>query len=151
MDTFEAVSPSTKLSLFKVDIILCNGKPLSNLELCSADLENIWTDTLLRSINELCGYTSAKTRNNTELRVQYQLKVPIAIKSIASEAEFNHERVGPRGVEILRCRIVGLSNVRQVNIGERVKVTIINPSFEISPEQLIEWISKFARVHEGHR
>jgi hypothetical protein len=97
------------------------------------------------------GYTSAKTRNNSEVRIQYQLKVPIAVRTIASEAEFNHERVGPRGVEILRCRIVGLSNVRQVAIGERVKITIINPSFDISPEQLIEWISKFARVYEGHR
>jgi hypothetical protein len=153
MDTTEQLSPSSKVSLFKIDIFLCNGRPLKDLELCSADLEDIWKNSLLRDIRELNGYTSSKTKNNAEIRVQYQLKQPLPIRSIATEAEFSHERVGENvnGVEILRCKVVGLSNIRRVEIGEKVKITVVPPSFDILPEQIIEWISKYARVHEGHR
>jgi hypothetical protein len=75
----------------------------------------------------------------------------MSIRSIAFEAEFNHERMGPQGVEILRCRVVGLGNIRKVNLGERVKLTIVNASFDITPTQIIEWLSHFGSVHEGHR
>jgi hypothetical protein len=125
---------------------------LTKTELCAADLESIWTNSLLRKLPELSGYTSSKTRNNTEIRIQYLLKAPLAIKDISQEAEFNHERtLAAQGVEILRCRIVGLSNLRQVEVGERVRITVVNASFDISPPQIVEWISKFARVYDGHR
>jgi hypothetical protein len=150
MDTTGAVSPTSKITLFKLDVFQCNGKQLRT-ELGAADLESIWTNSLLRDLRELSGYTSSKTKNDSEIRIQYQLKKPMSIRSIAFEAEFNHERSGPQGIENLRCRVVGLNNIRAVEIGEKVRLTLLVPNFDIIPEQLIEWMSKFARIHEGHR
>jgi hypothetical protein len=146
----DAISPTSKVTLFKIDVVQCNGKSLKDVELCSADLENIWKESLLRDLTELSGYTSSKTKNNSEIRIQYQLKHALSIRSIAAEAEFGHERLGANGVEILRCRVVGLGNIRRVELGERVKITVITPNFDILPEQIIEWLSKYARVYDGH-
>jgi hypothetical protein len=143
-------SPS-KVSIFKIDIISCNGKPLTKIELGASDLENIWTNSLLRDIQEISGYTSSKTRNFTEIRVQYQLKKPTSLRKISFEAEFTHERSGAQGIEILKCRVVGLGEVRKVAVGERVKVTVVKPNFDITPEQVIEWLSHFGACHDGHR
>jgi hypothetical protein len=153
MNTLELVqiSPSSRITVFKLDIVSCNGKPLNSIELSSADLEFIWTDSLLREAAEISGYTSFKTKNNTEIRAQYQLKQPMSIRDIAFEAEFNHERVGPRGVEILRCRVVGLGDVRPAKLGERVKATLLVSNFDITPDQLIAWMSRFGKIHDGHR
>ncbi len=151
MDTTQLISPTSKIEIFKLDVISCNGKSLNSVELGAIDLESIWKDSLLRDLNELSGYTSSKAKSGAEVRIQYQLKKPMSIRSISREAEFNHERTSPRGIEILRCRVVGLSNIRQVTLGEKVKATVINPNFDISPEQVVEWMSKFGRVHEGHR
>jgi hypothetical protein len=147
----ELISPTSKITIFKVDVFSCNGKPLNSVELGSVDLEQIWTNSLLRQLGELSGYTSSKTKNNAEVRIQYQLKWPMSIRSIAFEAEFNHERSGAQGIEILRCRVVGLGNIRKVSLGERVKLTVVNASFDITPTQIIEWLSRFGSVHEGHR
>ncbi len=143
-------SPS-KVSIFKIDIVSCNGKPLTKLELGASDLESIWTNSLLRKLDEISGYTSSKTRNFTEIRVQYQLKKPTSLRKISFEAEFNHERSGAHGIEILRCRVVGLGEVPKVEIGERVKITVVQPNFDITPEQVIEWLSHFGACHDGHR
>ncbi len=153
MNTLELVqiSPSSRITVFKLDIVSCNGKPLNSFELSSADLESIWTDSLLREALEISGYTSFKTKNNTEIRAQYQLKQAMSIRDIAFESEFNHERVGPKGVEILRCRVVGLGDVRQAAIGDRVKVTLLVCNFDITPEQIVAWMAKFGKIHEGHR
>jgi len=149
-DTSDSTSPS-KISVFKIDIVSCNGKSLSKTELGSADLESIWKDSLLRQLHELSGYTSSKTKNFTEIRVQYQLKKPMSLRSISVEAEFTHERSGAQGIELLKCRVVGLSDVRKVEIGERVKVIVIKPNFDVTPEQVIEWLSHFGACHDGHR
>jgi hypothetical protein len=146
----QAISPTSKVTLFKIDVFQCNGKPLKDIELCSADLENIWKESLLRELSDLSGYTSTKTKNNSEIRIQYQLKHALSIRSIAAEAEFGHERLGANGVEILRCRVVGLGNIRRADIGEKVKITVILPSFDILPEQIIEWLSRYVRVYDGH-
>jgi hypothetical protein len=147
----EIISPSSKINVFKVDVISCSSQSISSLELGAEELENIWTDSLLRELSEIGGYTSFKAKNNTEIRIQYQLAKPMSLRSIATEAEFNHERTGARGTEVLRCRVVGLGEIRIANIGEIVKATVILPNFEITPEQAIEWISKFGKVQEGHR
>ncbi len=147
----ESISPTSKVVVFKLDIISCNGKPLNSTEIGSADLENIWTDSLLREISEVSGYTSSKTKNNAEVRAQYQLVQPLSLRSIAFEAEFNHERLGPKGVEVLRCRVVGLNNIRQANVGEKIKATLLLPNFDVTPEQLVAWISRYGKIHEGHR
>jgi hypothetical protein len=147
----DLISPTSKILLFKLDVFACNGRPLSNVELGAADLESIWTNSLLRDLGELSGYTSSKTKNNAEIRIQYQLKWPMSIRKIAFEAEFNHERTGPQGVEILRCRVVGLGNIRKVDLGERIRLTVVNANFDITPTQIIEWIARFGTVHEGHR
>jgi hypothetical protein len=151
MDTTQSISPTSKISVFKLDIVSCNGKPLNKTELCAADLENIWKESLLRDLKELSGYTSAKTKNYSEIRIQYQLKHPMSIRSISFEAEFNHERSAAQGVEILKCRVVGLNDIRKVQIGERVKITVVNASFDILPHQIIEWLSHFGTCHDGHR
>jgi hypothetical protein len=129
----------------------CSSQPVANLELGSLDLELIWTDSLLREITEITGYTSFKAKNNSEIRIQYQLSKPMSIRDIASESEFTHERLGTHGIETLRCRVVGLGEVREAKVGEIVKVTIILPNFEITPEQAVAWIAKFGKVSEGHR
>jgi hypothetical protein len=145
------LSPSSKITVFKVDVFLCNGRDLSQTELAAPDLEKIWTEGIIRPLTELSGYSSMKVKNNSEIRIQYQLSKPMSIRDVALEAEFNFERAGARGVEILRCKVVGLSNLRPAEIGERVKVSVIKPNFDITPEQAIEWLSHFGRVHEGHR
>ncbi len=145
------ISPTSKITVFKVDVIACNGKDLSNVELAAPDLENIWREGILRELGELQGYTSNKVKNNTEIRIQYQLKRPMSIRDIALDAEFNFERASARGVEILRCRVAGLSNLRPTEIAERVRVSIIKPNFDITPEQIVEWMSHYGRVHDGHR
>jgi hypothetical protein len=109
------LSPS-KVSIFKIDIISCNGKLLNKIELGASDLENIWTNSLLCNLQEISGYTSSKTRNFSEIRVKYQLKKPMSLRNISFEAEFTHERSGAQGIKILRCRVVGLSEVRKVEV-----------------------------------
>jgi len=151
MQVDEPISPTSKISIFKVDVFSCNGRDLSLVELAAQDLENIWKEGILRSLTELAGYTSMKVKNNSEIRIQYQLRKPTSIRDIALDAEFNFERNSAKGVEILKCRVVGLSNLREAEIGEKVKISVIKPNFDISPEQAIEWISHFGRVHEGHR
>jgi hypothetical protein len=141
----------TKVTVLKIDIVSCNGKSLSKTELGASDLESIWKDSLLRNLTELAGYTSSKTKNFTEIRVQYQLKKPMSLRTISFEAEFSHERSSAQGIEILRCRVVGLNDVRKAQIGERVKVTVINPNFDVTPQQIIEWLSHYGACHDGHR
>ncbi len=145
------ISPSSKISIFKIDVYSCNGKDLSQVELAAPDLEKIWTEGIIRDISELSGYSSTKVKNNSEIRIQYQLKRPMSIRDIALESDFAFERSAARGVEILRCRVVGLSNLRPAALGERVKVSVIKPNFDVLPEQVIEWLSHYGRVHEGHR
>ena len=147
----DQLTPTSKISIFKIDVISCNGRDLNHVELGAPDLEKIWTEGILRNLGELSGYTSSKVKNNTEIRIQYQLKRPMSIRDIALEAEFNFERASPRGLEILKLRVVGLSGLRPAAIGDRVKLSIIKPNFDVTPEQAIEWVSRFGRVHEGHR
>ncbi len=151
MNVEELISPTSKISVFKVDVISCNGKDLTNVELAAPDLENIWREGILRDLAELTGYTSNKVKNNAEIRIQYQLRRPMSIRDIALDAEFNFERASARGVEILRCRVAGLHNLRPTEIAERVRVSVIKPNFDISPEQIVEWMSHYGRVHDGHR
>jgi hypothetical protein len=147
----ELISPSSKITVFKVDVISCSNQSISNLELGNADLEEIWSDTLLCELNDLSGYMSFKAKNNSEIRIQYQLKQPMSIKSIVTQAEFTHERTTARGTEVLRCRAVGLGEVREVVAGETIKATVVLPNFEITPEQIIAWLTPFGRVLPGHR
>jgi hypothetical protein len=85
------------------------------VELRATDLENIWTKGILRSLGELSGYMPSKSKGNTEIRIQYQLK-PMSLRDIALEAEFNFERSPARGLEILKIRVVGLSGLRPAKI-----------------------------------
>jgi hypothetical protein len=48
-------------------------------------------------------------------------------------------------------RVVGLGEVRQARVGKTVRVTVNLPNFDITPDQIIEWMSKFGKVKEGHR
>jgi hypothetical protein len=145
------ISPSSKIKIFKLDVISCNGRDLSGVEIGAATLEKIWTDSIIRELDDLIGYTAIKSKGGTEIRLQYQLKNPMSIREIAWESEFNHEQEGPRGTEILRCRVVGLSGIRQPTIGEKVRVTFVSNNFDVTPDQMIEWISRYGKVHEGHR
>ncbi len=148
--TIDTISPSSKILVFKLDITSCNGQPLKNTELSSQDLEDIWSISLIRDLDELKGYSSTKAKNSSEIRIQFQLRKPMSIKDIAWESEFNHERTGPRGVEVLRCKVVGLGAVRQSDIGETVKIAVLLPNFDITPGQLIQWISVYGVVLENH-
>ncbi len=75
----------------------------------------------------------------------------MSIRDVALEAEFNFERSGIRGVKILHCKVVDLSNLRPAEVSKHVKVSVTKPNFDITLEQAIEWLSHFGRVHEGHR
>ncbi len=145
----DRLSPTAKINVLKLDVISCNGRDVSLVELGAADLEKIWTEGILRELGELTGYTSHK--GDSVIRIQYQLKRPMSLRDIVLEAEFNFERSTARGLEILKVRVVGLSGLRPAAIGERVKLSIIKPNFDVSPEQAIEWVSRFGRVHENHR
>jgi hypothetical protein len=151
MEFEDGISPTSKINVFKLDIVSSNGRDLSGVEIGAADIERIWTDSIIRELDDLSGYTSTKSKGGTEIRLQYQLKKPMSIRDIAWEAEFNYEREGTRGTEILRCRVVGLSGVRQPTIGEKVKITVITTNFDISSDQIVEWIAKFGKIQEGHR
>ncbi len=152
MDTTgSTISPTSLVRIFKLDVVACNGQPIGKLELASVDIEQIWSDSLLCELSEITGYTSFRTKGNSEIRIQYQLKNPTSIKSIAFEPEFCHERVGPQGVENLKCKVVGLAGVRQAKIGEKVKLTINTPNFDLTPEQALEWIKKYADIVGEYR
>jgi hypothetical protein len=147
----DVISPTSKIIVFKLDVIACNGQPIGHsTELGSQDLENIWSVTLGRSLEELSGYSSSKVKSK-EIRIQYQLKSPMSIRTIANEQEFTHERSTVFATDLFKCRVVGLHEVRQANVGELVKVTVDKPNFDITPDQVIEWLSKFGTVKEGHR
>lgn len=151
MSEASAISPTSKIQLFKLDIFLCNGQPIGqSTELGASDLEDIWTQTLQRSLEEITGYSHTKTRNK-EIRIQYQLKNPMSIRDIAIEQEFTHERSSVFATDNFRCRVVRLGNVRQATIGETVRVTINLPNFDVTPDQILEWMSKYGKVKEGHR
>jgi hypothetical protein len=145
------ISPTSKIQVFKIDVFQCNNQPIGNsTELGASDLEDIWTRTLKRNLEEISGYTSAKTKNK-EIRIQYQLRRPMSIRDIATELEFTHERSSIFATDIFRCRVVGLNEVRQAVPGETVRVVINTPNFDITPDQIVEWMSKFGIVKEGHR
>jgi hypothetical protein len=146
-----SISPTSKITVFKLDVVSCNGRDLSSIEIGASDIEKIWTDCLIREIDEVTGYTSTKSRGGTEIRIQYQLRNPMSIRDIAWEAEFNHERETTKGTEILKCRVVGLAALRPAKPGEKVKITVICTNFDITPEQIVEWIAKFGKICEGHR
>jgi hypothetical protein len=149
--TEATISPTSKIQVLKLDVIACNGQPISqNTELGSSDLENIWTQTLGRSIDEVNGYSSNKARSK-DIRIQYLLKKPMSIKEIISENEFTHERSSVFATDNFRIRVVGLGEVRQARIGETVRVTVNLPNFDITPDQIIEWMSKFGKIKDGHR
>jgi hypothetical protein len=146
----DPISPSSKINVLKIDVVSCNGQAIHpNTELGSVDLENIWTNTLKRRPEELSGYTCSK--KNKEIKIQYQLKQPMSIKIIAPEQEFNHERSSIVGTDVFRCRVIGLNDVRIATAGEEVKVTVAAPNFDITPAQILEWMSKFGDVMDGHR
>jgi hypothetical protein len=146
----DAISPSSKILIFKVDVFLCNGHQIGqDTELGAADIEEIWALTLNRSLEELAGYTSSKNKNK-EIRIQYQLKNPMSIRDIAKEPEFTHEKSSVANTEIFKCRVVGLGEVRLAAIGETVRVTVAQPNFDLTPEQIIAWISKYGIV-SNHR
>jgi hypothetical protein len=146
----DAISPTSKIQVFKIDVIACNGQPIDQTtELGAVDLEDLWTLTIGRALDELSGYSSNK--KNKEIRIQFQLKKPMSIREITHEQEFNHERSTTVKTDIFRCRVVGLAEVRQAVIGETVKVTVAQPNFDISVEQILEWLSKFGDIKEGHR
>lgn len=145
------ISPTSKIRIFKLDITSCNGQPISqSIELGASDLENIWTQTLGRKLEEISGYTSTKTKSK-EIRIQYQLQQPMSIRDIANEHEFTHERSSVFATDIFRCRVVGLGEVRQAAKGETIKVTVNLPNFDITSDQVTEWMSKYGKVKEGHR
>ncbi len=145
------ISPSSKISIFKLDLISCNGRDLSSTEIGASDIEKIWTEGIIRDIAELDGYTHYKVNGGSEVRIQYQLKRPMSIRDVALEAEFTFERTSAKGTENIRCRVVGLNNLRPAVVGEVVKVSIIKPNFDVTPEQALEWISRFGKIHDGHR
>ncbi len=149
--TEPTISPTSKINIFKLDVVSCNGKDLSGIELGAPDLEDIWTNSLIRELDELAGYTATKVKGGTEIRLQYQLKKPMSIREIAWESEFNHERSTAKGIENLKCRVVGLGSLRPAKIGEKVKVTVIQPNFDVTPEQVLGWLSRYGGIHEGHR
>jgi hypothetical protein len=147
----DVISPTSKVFIFKIDIISCNGQPVSQYtELSSSDIEEIWTQALKRDTKELSGYTSSKAKSK-EIRVQYQLKLPMSIRDIASESEYVYERITTSKTDIFKFKVIGLREVRQAQLGETVKVTVDKPNFDITPEQVVEWISKFGTVLDGHR
>jgi hypothetical protein len=149
--TLNPISPSSKINIFKLDLVSCNGRDLSSTELGASDIEKIWTEGIIRDIAELDGYTHYKVNGGSEIRIQYQLKRPMSIRDVALEAEFTFERTSAKGTENIRCRVVGLSNLRPAAVGEVVKVSIIKPNFDVTPEQAIEWISRYGKVHDNHR
>ncbi len=145
-----AISPSSRIKILKIDVVSCNGQAIHpNTELGAADLESIWALSLGRQAEELSGYTCSK--RNKEIKIQYQLKHPMSIKDLAHEQEFNHERSSIVGTDVFRCKVVGLGDVRTAIIGEIVKVTVATPNFDITPDQIVEWMSKFGDVMDGHR
>jgi hypothetical protein len=145
-----SISPTSRIRILKIDVTSCNGQAIHpNTELGSSDLENIWTQTLGRQAVELAGYTCSK--RNKEIKIQYQLKQSMSIRDIAHEQEFNHERTTIVGTDVFRCRIVGLNDVRSAVVGEVVKVTVATPNFDITPVQIIAWMTKFGEVLEDHR
>jgi hypothetical protein len=146
----DEISPTSKVTIFKVDVLSCNGNDLKSTELSAADLENLWTDGFIRELSDLSGYSSSKVKGGTEIRIQYQLTKPLSIRDIAIEAEFDFDRTGPKGVEVLRCRVCGLHDLRPANIGETIKVKVLATNFDIPPEHVIEWLAKYGIVH-GHR
>lgn len=150
-DSDESISPASKITIFKLDVVSCNGRDLCSVELGASDLEKIWTDSIIRELSDLTGYTSLKVKSGTEIRIQYQLRKPMSIKDIALESEFLHEREGPRGTEILKCKVVGLNSLRATDIGEKVKATVIAPNFDITPDQIINWLTRYGKIQEGHR
>ena len=152
MEVDDNISPTSKINTLKIDIFLCNGLPISqSTEFSAEDLEKIWTQGLRRNLDEIIGYTSGRTKGNKEFRLQYQLKKPMSIREVATEQEFNHERSSIFATEIFQCRVVGLGSIRRAEIGETVRVTVSKPNFDITPEQVVEWMSRYGKIAEGHR
>ncbi len=146
-----AISPSSKVQVLKIDVFACNGQSIhQSVEFGAVELENIWTQAIGRSLLELSGYTSSKNQNG-DIRIQYQLKAPMSIRDIVSEQEFIYERATVFSTDNFKCRALGLGEVRQATIGEKVKITVNLPNFDITPIQIVDWISKFGKIKEGHR
>lgn len=63
------ISPTSKIQVFKLDVVSCNGQAISqSTELGASDLEDIWKRTLGRTLDEIKGYTSSKGKNK-EIRI----------------------------------------------------------------------------------
>jgi hypothetical protein len=150
-DNNSTISPSSKIQTLKIDVVSCNGQAIhQSTELGAVDLENIWTQSLGRKLEEVCGYTSLKNKSG-EIRIQYQLKRSMSIKEIIKEQEFVYERSTVFATDNFKCKAVGLNEVRLAKVGETVKVTVNLPNFDITVAQIVEWISKFGKIKDGHR
>jgi len=162
MDTTDAVerglSPTTKLKVFKIEAIQCNGKPLhKNTELSDEDIEKIWTTSLGRDWIEIDGFKQKKVtftkqkKEVTNIKIIYELCLDEPLREIVDHPEIQYQRLSLFGPETFTLKVQGLQDLREAEIGEIVTVNIRGTDFEVKAFEILEWMERFGVIVGDHR
>lgn len=143
VDPIEKPSPSKKSDVVRVDIFSLNGKAF-DFKFLGKDVKELWK-SLKHDPDNVIGQSSSKINKNT-LRVNIQLRSPIALKDVSPTQDFTFERATVFKNYTFECRVVGLGNVREARIGDTITVCIKRGHFRFKPEEATAWISVFGKI-----
>jgi len=152
------LSPKTKLKVFKLEAHLCNGKPLhKNTELSDEDIEKIWTIALERDWIEIEGFKQKKVtfvkqkKEVTKINILYELGLDKPLRDIVDFPEITYFRQALFGPETFTLKVLGLNDLREAKIGEKVKVNIRGTDFEVKPVEILEWMERLGTLIGDYR
>jgi len=146
----QGLSPSSKTRVIKLEAFLCNGRPINKLtELGDDDHQRIWTKALSKDWDDVKGCVGKKFDNC--IKITYELFHEVMLKSVTNDLEFPYQRNALIGPETFMIRVVGLHNYRNAKIGEVVRVNARGTNFEVTPEQILEWMDEYGTVIGEYR
>jgi len=140
------LSPSSKAHTLVLEAHLCNGKALTkDINLGDTDIENIWCEILKRDWLEVNGFKQKKVANNS-IRITYELVIDEPIRSIVSDPEIIYARKSLFGPQSFTLRVIGLNEIREANLGEKVRVNARGTDFVVKPVEILEWMEQFGEI-----
>jgi len=136
------VTFGTNTKIIKLEVFKVNGIPFDGV-LSDWDILDVWK-CLGRDTSEIDQFASTQVRNNC-LRIRYVLKAPIQLTEISRKPEFEFDKKGGFRTDVYRVRLADYQNLAYT-LGEPVTITIQNTFFDITKEEMIQWIEPFGEV-----
>jgi len=145
------LSPNSKAHTLVLEAHLCNGKSLTkDINFGDTDIENIWCEVLKRDWLEINGFKQRKVADNA-IRIIYELVIDEPIRSIVDDPEVTYARKSLFGPQTFTLRVIGLNEIREANIGDKVRVNARGTDFVVKPVEILEWMEHFGEIVGEHR